>query len=344
MKKLIFLLLIFISSVFTFAQNTFAPVGAEWWYAGKITDYYIWAQPDRRWVDHLESVLDTVVLDIPCRKLVATRHERSGFTPDVTTITTEDSFFVYNNDDTVFVFDRSLGNFTPLYIFNVDEGDTVCMRVPSSNLPAMYYQGTTFCYIVDSIRMENYGNTQLKSYYTRTLMDNTGTQSVNWGTHHINSNIGRYTQVIGANWSATSGLFPSISSPMVPDGSINTLAPTGRFRCYTDSAHFIKLVGFPCDEVAEPFVSIESVVLSPSGIQVYPNPSKDVITIRSKIPFAKDASIHIMDASGRSVKTISGIENKENIQVNLEALVPGMYLMQVHSTEGNYYHKLVLTK
>ena len=51
-----------------------------------------------------------------------------------------------------------------------------------------------------------------------------------------------------------------------------------------------------------------------------------------------------MDASGRLVKTIAGIENKEIVQVNLDALQPGMYLMQVYSTEGNYYHKLVLTK
>ncbi len=44
MKKILFFIATFtiISSAGSYAQNTFAPIGAEWWYGGECYDYDNW--------------------------------------------------------------------------------------------------------------------------------------------------------------------------------------------------------------------------------------------------------------------------------------------------------------
>lgn len=123
------------------------------------------------------SVKDTTLAGRPCRKLIATRYERNGLSPDVTSITKQDNFFIYNNEDTVFLYDRNVGDFTLLYIFNLNEGDTVCIRVPNPELPGM-----DFSYIIDSIKTEYYDTIQLRSYYNHTLLPSGSSNSINWGS------------------------------------------------------------------------------------------------------------------------------------------------------------------
>lgn len=346
MKKLIQLVFFLLVFGDTYAQNTFAPVGAEWWYYSNSKNFDYWA-PRKDLADRLQSVKDTVVLGIPCRKMLATEYIRLDTSPDELTVRRTDSFFLYNNDDTVFVYDRSIANFTPLYIFNVEESDTVCIRIPSSELPIWYDTAYSFCYVVDSIRMEMYDTALLRSVYTHALDGNPDPvfMAFNWGTRIDGPEgdviIGKYTERIGGNWPIYGGLFPSLSLA-ITDYAGSTF-PQGTFRCYTDSSVAINMEGGDCDYIPVSFLSINTVTLKQAGIQVYPNPSKGAVTIQSKTPFTKDTRIHVMDMSGKTVEIISGMDQREHISLDLSALMPGMYLLQFQLKEGNFYHKLVLT-
>ncbi len=124
--------------------------------------------PNVVWQTHVLSAGDTVIGGTPCRKLVNTRSRREGPRLDTVLVTTNTAF-VYDNTDTVFVYSGNAGKFIPLYIYNVDEGDTVC-------LSGLFHRGndSTFAISVDSIRMTLYDTGHLKTYYTHTLMEYAG--------------------------------------------------------------------------------------------------------------------------------------------------------------------------
>lgn len=179
MKKLLFLFLTSLLAPFcNQAQDTFAPVGAEWWYGGDNYDYSFWpgSEENFKWVDHVQSLSDTMVAGVNCRKLTATRIRKNGITPDSAFTALASTFYVYDNTDTVFIFSDSSSKFIPLYVFNVQENDTVC-------LSGLFHlsSDSTFCYVVDSIRTELFDTSHLRTFYTHTLIDSGQNLSVNWG-------------------------------------------------------------------------------------------------------------------------------------------------------------------
>ena len=119
MKIFLFLLLVGLVPFKGYTQNTFAPVGAEWWYAGILKDYDYNESYYTRWADHMVSVKDTTILNTSCRVLEAIRYQKSDASPTTAAIVKRDTFYIYDNVDTVFVYDSKISNFTPLYIFNV---------------------------------------------------------------------------------------------------------------------------------------------------------------------------------------------------------------------------------
>lgn len=64
-------------------------------------------------------------------------------------------------------------------------------------------------------------------------------------------------------------------------------------------------------------------------MKLYPNPFKDVVTITD---IEKVKSIHVMDVSGRLVKTIDRVSSKE---INLGDLKSGLYILNVLMMDGN---------
>ncbi len=99
------------------------------------------------------------------------------------------------------------------------------------------------------------------------------------------------------------------------------------FNCFSNSNQFNLYV----DDIALT-VNVALGTQSPQienhdGIVIYPNPFRDVINIKN----AKDIStIHVIDLSGRLLKTIQSPENK----VNLETLSSGAYILQIIHKNG----------
>lgn len=342
----IFLCLPFLS----YAQQTFAPVGAEWWYSGRYYDYIDPSGYDEHnplpanynWVTHVQSAGDTVIAGIACQHLVCTHKIRMATNPD-SIRTGNGSVFVYDNTDTVFVYSDNAGRFIPLYIFNVSAGDTVCLSGLFS-----WFGDSTFCYVVDSIRMALYDTSHLKTYYTHTLMEH-AYYSVNWGRAWWGGgngpiHKGQYTEKLGGTMAVVSGLYPTLST-LYSDGNqtINDGPFYGTLRCYNDAAHAIKLTPLNCDFILHPgYLRIEDKKSLPSYISVYPNPVNERIMIASTKKLNADLDIRLFDITGKQIAHLKLGKTKQNISYDTHALPGGLYLLRLNMEDGAFYHKIVI--
>ncbi len=176
MKKIaLFFFLLCLTSLCVNAQNSFAPVGAEWWYSGNNVSYTygpLDMPVNETWTDHLLVTGDTTIQGVDCRKVTATRMKKTGHNPDSSFVDGHKTMYFYDNTDTVFYWHIPSGRFEPLYIFNAAEGDTICLKNPYFPMGAAG-EDSTFCFTIDSIRTVLFDTTLLKTFYTRTLFDST---------------------------------------------------------------------------------------------------------------------------------------------------------------------------
>jgi hypothetical protein len=113
MKKIYFSFLCCLIGLLTQAQNTFAPLGAEWWYLGTSS-----SQGGFHGVGvlHMKSIGDTLILNKQARKLEETIVEHRYFLfhdqPNASD-TIRNTWYVYNNEDTVFCYNNRVHDFTP---------------------------------------------------------------------------------------------------------------------------------------------------------------------------------------------------------------------------------------
>jgi hypothetical protein len=90
-----------------------------------------------------------------------------------------------------------------------------------------------------------------------------------------------------------------------------------------DSIHVIKLID---DET----VGINAIQFA-SQFKVYPNPSSEIVNIESQGSIIE--SVEVIDANGRIVKTLNGIQNTST-SINLEELNKGIYKLRINTNEG----------
>jgi hypothetical protein len=91
----------------------------------------------------------------------------------------------------------------------------------------------------------------------------------------------------------------------------------------SDSIHVIKLID---DET----VGVNAIQFA-SQFKVYPNPSTEVVNIESQGSIIE--SIEVIDANGRVVKTLDGVQNT-SASINLEELNKGIYKLRINTNEG----------
>ncbi|WP_118973763.1 T9SS type A sorting domain-containing protein [Taibaiella koreensis] len=292
----------------------------------------------------MQSAKDTTVLGKPARMLVSTRYQRFASSSTVA-IGRRDTFYVYNTNDTVFAYDKVIANFTPLYVFNVSAGDTVCLRQPNSSLGSSSVVGPEFCIIIDSIKQEDYGGTQLMSYYNHTIgPDNK--PSLGWGTTRRVSdggliNVGKYTEKIGGNWPKLGSFFPEFVIAN-PDYYKRIGFPTGTLRCYSDSVTNIKMVPQACDTIIVNPLSISPVAESQYRISVFPNPSTGIFRLTVQKPLNEALALQVADLGGRILHRALWPAGKTALDLDLEQLDEGIYLLVLQANGQRYYQKLII--
>lgn len=354
MKKTALLLsLLFFTGRAVQAQNTFAQPGAEWHYSSLSS----FGQDAIYFVLHAKVTGDTLIGGQSCRVVQQDGRRKNGdgrqgpvqWSPELPVALR--SFYVYSNSDTTFIYNELFQKFTPLYIFNVTEGQTVCVPVIADitgtlggwpiSVPHPLTGDSSFCYVVDSIRMVTYDTSVLRTVYTHAVYDPADLSAFpdypvqNW-SHAGYAARGAYIEKIGG-WRG--GLLPK---PLYFTGLFDGMENTQflNMNCYSDNNTRIRLSASACDSLPPTTLSISDHPAF-SGL-VYPNPARDHIVIRGQKPFEKDMQLRLYDVSGRALKTTQLPFGAQQLVLPLSGIPAGFYFLSITSGTGVYYQKIVL--
>ena len=357
MKKItLFLCLLLTTDWGAKGQSTFAPVGSEWYYSGLSS----FGQDAIYFLLHARVSGDTVIAGQTCRVIQQNGRQKNGdgrqgpIQWSEEHQTTLRSFYVYSNSDTTFIYNEIFQRFTPLYIFNVTEGQTVCLPVISDitgslggwplPTPHPLTGDSSFCYTVDSVRMITYDTSVLKTIYIHAVFDPyvpdahpTTFPVHNWSYAGYKS-LGAYAEKIGG---LRGGLLPK---PIYFAELFDGMEPTQflDLDCYTDDARRIRLSAEACDYLPPTTLSIQGGGRNVFTGRVYPNPTENRITIRPERPFERDQLLIIYDIAGKVLEQSTLPAGKAEVIISLEHHKPGLYYLSVSSKQGKYYQKIIL--
>ncbi len=112
----------------------------------------------------------------------------------------------------------------------------------------------------------------------------------------------------------------------------NTLVPgTGMSTDYLDySYNYIDDINFVIGEEAKAEVSIAEAMESELDIEVYPNPTKDVVNVECTMNNVQCSGIEIVDVYGKIITTV----DQTATQINVSGLAAGMYFVRVTTDRG----------
>jgi len=132
------------------------------------------------------------------------------------------------------------------------------------------------------------------------------------------------------------------------DGAGHHTASNGGLTVEYDISHYIDTVNYVDSiEVNNCNVSVEYLKMVERTLQVYPNPTADIVNIEFLMEgWAQDIELVISDLLGRTVyqDVVGGFEGTYNRQVNLGKHAGGVYILQLRMGEKVTHRKIVLRK
>lgn len=87
---------------------------------------------------------------------------------------------------------------------------------------------------------------------------------------------------------------------------------------------------------------IDSASATPHKINIYPNPSSDIIALNIDQNNLTDLTLNIYNVTGSLVKTILLKQNQQ--QINVNDLSSGIYLVEIKSKEWTEKQKLIIQR
>lgn len=322
------LLLVFFS-VFTLlncpfraaAQADFAPIGAKW--------YYEWMS---QWVNPVtsdisltrgymlqESVSDTVIQGITARKLQQTVFARNPANNSIFS-NPHGNIYIHTTNDTVFYYHSVLNRFVPLYIFNVQIGDTIV----HSTAPEYYSANDTIWKMkVDTVITESFNGQVVKSVHTTGVL---GQGLALRGPHYqyFGQLEGRFAEY---NWS------------YLPEDNYELFA----LRCYQDATfdvHFGNAT-IACDSIPLLPLSLNDRKELSQKLSVYPNPATDEVIIA--LDGVMMQSVEVIDVLGRRVLLQEYKAGTTHTKIDFAGINRGTYILSVNTKDkGSVHRKIVL--
>lgn len=383
MKKLCTTLLLLMAGISTFAQAEFAPVGAKWTYykqtyqngpsgIEKFVTYTCDSSytSEGRTIKRIQSEIrqQTVTYDNALSKYVFSNR---------TTEYKTDS--LYEQNDTVFLYNRLFEKYTPLYLFNVQAGDTITLPVFDTVLADAWYHfsdfvtafDSTFTFRVTAVDTINYNGNELKTIFTEPVfeidwsnytywdMHQTFKPVSNWGTGFATLMLknpnppgsgpdsfmlqvpqGGYARTLGG---LGAGLAPEHSimfnSNTIADGYYHKFTP---MICYEDSA--FNYFNSPssqenCDTFKVNTPLSLKQINAASNIKIYPNPAQNILHI-DVAKSGRDMHVKVVNLLGSVVIDHVVLKEQQNT-INISALNNGIYLAVIETGGTRYYYKFV---
>ncbi|MEO7174872.1 MAG: T9SS type A sorting domain-containing protein [Saprospiraceae bacterium] len=267
-------------------QNTkaqelqYAPTGARWTYS--IQQIFPLVTKYNEWI----SIGDTLIQNHSCQIV-----QRIG---DVTIEDFADKVYVYNDHRIVYLFNFSEDEFSILYDFNKEAGESWITKINSCET-VMH---------VDSTGVENINGFALKSMYIT---------KVGFGTYaKLLEHIGSLT-----SFSPYDHYF---CENLIIDGT-----SSAGIRCYEDT-----IIGFhnfnpsvDCDYIS----SSKDAATQRMEIKIYPNPFSTQANVEFPRPL-NNAKCSIYNSIGQKVQEVDNISGK-SFQLQSEKLSAGQYLLVV---------------
>lgn len=337
MKNVLFIVFAFLFGTHLRAQTAnFAPLGAEWWYKG--VEYAQSSAP--KLLIRIKSVSDTVIQSQTCHKLVRTAYRRFSNQSDVIDTTALTNIYLYSQNDSIFAYNSFFNKFTLLFTFNVNTGDTLCLPVIGAQdlRPNPITGDTSFCVIIDSVKVEQYGTSAFKTVYTNGIIIGNSVNgsefpSLNWpyGANFASYFAqGKFIEKLGGMY----GLYPDLIH------AYSSYGPFAELVCYRDP-DFSYNYSSGCDSIPQ-FLSISG--YGKNKFKLYPNPTVDFIRIENDFILPQNSTITISDLADRPVLPVQNIGGKNIVSVDLRNLPSGVYLVQVRSNGDYYRNKIVVAR
>lgn len=296
MKNYVILAVLSLLSLHTVIGQDFGAVGSEWYYT-----YY-----SKSWIadteyKHTESVSDTTILGKTANKLVQKLHDFNG------TVVTINTFFVYEESDTVYMYNSAKNRFLQFLIFNGSQGDTLTLHMPDAvgNPPDSVYQ-----LIIDTVTTEVFDGIPLKRFETTP----------------IDLNNGYFPSSFMEKIGGLNGFLP-IFGPQTLGG-----IGDGGIRCYHDTQVDTNFRSFPCDFRYPNSIDELSQEVS---LDVFPNPTSDQLTVRSSEAVSQ---LVLRNLLGQTVNTSA------NNAMDLTNAPDGIYLLEVSLQSGEQTSRKVIKR
>jgi hypothetical protein len=294
--KTIKLIFIFVLFSLTGIAQEWAPTGATWHYTERFS---FWSPIEIDYIK-IESVKDTVVEGITCKKL--TKRHNIGCTdrPDVE--------FMYSQDDKVYFYDPGFGTFQILYDFGANPGDSWVIRIKDYFHPD---DTDSLVVMVDSTDFININGVELKRLSVTYLFLNETNPNYTYNSVIIES--------IGDLWYMFN---------YYPEWAFGCDANFSQgLRCYEDSVIGLYETGIAdsCTYV-QFWTGMEEDSKPP--IDLYPNPATECVTFKGGPGIY--SLYRILDITGKKILSGAVVNN----QIGVQNLEKGLYIIELYSNKN----------
>lgn len=269
---------------FTLIAQDFAPLGAKWYYKERQVGFQDGSSIFEILVLHASK--DTTVLGKSSKKINRIQYKYDG---DIDTL---DPYIVYQEADTVYLYDPNNIEWDKLYIFNVSKGDTITLDVPF-DVDYNPENASTFRLKIDSVAQEAYGTTLINKFHFAPIDDFT------WHSEWYSEKAG------GFDW------FTARNRTTIPEYP-------GPLKCYHDIEGTVNPYNYNnCDEI---ITGLKTEILN--GLSLFPNPATNRLMIGSQVEIDK---IELISLQGDLLKT------SFETQIDVSDLTNGVYMMKIYS-------------
>jgi hypothetical protein len=306
--------ILFLFSLFSHAQNEWAPEGATWHF--EVETQYMEETTYHPMI--LESLGDTIYEGQNCSKILLNGSSCESWN----VYETDGALYTYQQNDSVFFFNSSEGYFQLMMDFSMEQGDTLTVPIQS---PINDDFEEELQFLVDSVGIVGIEDHDLKRMYLSTL-------NVYFEMYDGDTSI-FMTETLGIENYLTFYSYGLILC--------ETLQHSTKLRCYSSpSFGTYQAVGYPCDTS---FVITDIPEIDAAEIRVYPNPADQKISLEfDNLPTGEPMEVSIFDLQGRKVKSEKFVQDQQMFSVDSSDLPDGTYLLKMKTNTLERTQKIIV--